>query len=837
MRMANGGRFDLATKARANLALAVMVLYTVLPLAPLPLAAQDLVGREILAIEYRGLKTLAEDSMNYYLGLEVGQRYEPQRLNESIREFWSRGMIDDVTVSAEPQDSGMKLVIEILERPLLRSIDYQGLDKVKRSDIADATDKERIEVYEGLPLDRGELVRLQKAIEALYAERGYRFAVVDVDIEWVSDSEQRVVVTVDEGNKVKIGQVAFEGNEVFSTSKLRGQMKKTKKSNLITRIRKRDVYNPATVEEDLEAVRDLYRSFGYKDVELGEPEIEVIGPGGQVVDGGGTSPDPQADDGDPRGKRRLRIIIPVEEGPRWKLGEIRFEGNEVLQSDLLRSVFEQPKGGWLRSDVIEDGVEKIKEFYNNTGYIFADVRQELVESDPEELIADVLIKVAERDQFRAGRIEFQGNSRTRDRVLRRELRLQEGMVFNSAALRNSLLKINQLEYFKLEENAPVDIDTKTESNTVDLVIKGDEAERTELQFGGGYSEIDGFFGQASVRTRNFLGRGETLGVSLQSGRFRDLFDLSYFVPWLFDKPQSVGIQLFNRDLDFDLLVDQTYIRKETGAVLTYGRSFKLFQSTSVSYTNSELEDFRAQRFFFDPNVPEGTLIEQEFAFRKSSLTFQYRYDSHDSRLEPTRGKRLVTSVEYAGGPLGGENYFVRPRLQLSYTKPVARRPVLNVFRANLDLGYIESFGDVDGEPRELFFLDRFYLGGENSLRGFNFRSVWVRDPVTGRTVADDDGFPQGGNRSFQINLEHHFVLDGPFRLLVFADAGNVFGKDQSFDLDTLRYVAGLELRINVPLFGAPLRFIWSNLLNPYDDLPVNDRERFESFDFSIGVSF
>ena len=300
-------------------------------------------------------------------------------------------------------------------------------------------------------------------------------------------------------------------------------------------------------------------------------------------------------------------------------------------------MFEPSKGGWLRSDVIEAGVERIKEYYNNTGYIFADIRQEVVERDREELIADVVVNVAERDQFRAGRIEFQGNTRTRDRVLRRELRLQEGMVFNSAALRNSLLKINQLEYFKLEEDAPVDIDTDTESSTVDLVIKGEEAERTELQFGGGYSEIDGFFGQASVRTRNFLGRGETLGVSLQSGRYRDLFDLSYFVPWLWDKPQSVGVQLFNRDLDYDLLADQTYVRKETGAVVTYGRSFKLFQSASVSYTNSDLEDFRSQTFFFDPADPDGTTIEQQFSFRKSSMTFTYRYDSHDSRLEPTRG--------------------------------------------------------------------------------------------------------------------------------------------------------------------------------------------------------
>ena len=198
---------------------------------------------------------------------------------------------------------------------------------------------------------------------------------------------------------------------------------------------------------------------------------------------------------------------------------------------------------------------------------------------------------------------------------------------------------------------------------------------------------------------------------------------------------------------------------------------------------------------------------------------------------------MVGSLEYAGGPLGGENYFVRPRLNLTYTKPVLRRPVLNVFRANLDLGYIDPFGEVDGVPYELYFLDTFYLGGENSIRGFAFRSIWVRDPVTGRTIVDQAGFPQGGTRSFQLNIEHHIVLQGPFRLVLYADGGNVYSEDQNLDFDHMRYVAGAELRINVPLFGAPLRFIWANLLNPYDNLPPGDQERFESFDFSIGVSF
>jgi outer membrane protein insertion porin family len=789
-------------------------------------AAQDFAGQTVQEIEYHGLETLAEDSMSYYLDLEVGRPLDPAHLDARILEFWERELIEDIEVRGVPVEGGVKLVIAIEERPLLRSIDYQGLDKLRRSDIADQVDRERIEVFEGAPLKKGELVRLQKAIEELYEERGFRFAEVRVEVQEIGTGERRVVVTVDEGNKVKIGQVQFEGNQVFGTGRLRDQLEKTRKSNLITRIRKRDVYNPATVEEDLEKLRKLYRDFGYKDVQTGEPVLEVM------TKGGG---DPEEEAG---GRRRLRVIIPIEEGARWRLGEIRLEGNEVLSSAVVDRVFEEPKGGWLREDVIDEGMEKIQEFYQNSGYIFAQMKREIVEREGEELVADVVITVDENDRFTVGRIEFEGNTRTRDRVLRRELRLQEGMVFNAAALRNSLLKINQLEYFKLNEDEPVDLDYDQEGKKVDLVLKGEEAERTELQFGGGFSELDGFFGQFAIQTRNFLGRGETFGVSVQRGRYRNLFDLSYYVPWLRDRPQSVGIQLFNRDIDFDLLVDQRFVRKERGGVLTWGRSFRLFESFSLAYTNSEFEDFRSQVLFIDPDQPDGTRFEQQFEFRKASVTGTYRYDSHDSRLEPTRGKRALVSLEYAGGGLGGEEYFVRPRVQLTYTRPLIQRGLRTVGRVNLELGYIEPFGtDEKGDPRELFFNDRLFLGGENSIRGFRFRTIWVRDPDTGAVIRDENQFPQGGTKSFQINFEHHFLVSGPFRIVGFVDGGNVFGEDQDPALEDLRWVAGIELRVNVPLFGAPLRFIWANQLNPYDNLSAFDQERFESFDFSIGVSF
>ncbi|MCY3934253.1 MAG: outer membrane protein assembly factor BamA [Acidobacteria bacterium] len=797
-------------------------------LLAVPAAGQLLVGRPIESVEYAGVETLSEDSLNYYLDIEAGKPWDPGRVNERIKDLWERKLIDDISIAAEAQGEGVLVRVTITERPLLVSLEYDGLKKVKRSDIGDMTDRERISVFEGLPLDLGELARLEGAIKKLYEERGFRFAGIHIEVQDAGLGEKRVLITVDEGGRVKIGQVDFEGNEVFSAGRLRRQMEKTKKSNLLTRIRKRDVFNSATVQEDLDKVKGLYRQFGYKDVEVGEPELDVI------------ERKPNAERIEDR-KRQLALVIPLEEGPRWKLGEVQVEGAEVLPKELLIRMFKEPKGGWLRSDIIDEGVEQVGELYRNSGYIFADVKMEIVERD--DLVADILVTVEENDQFRIGRMEFTGNDRTRDRVLRRQMLLKEGDVFNSGMLRTSLLRLSQLEYYVVNEDDPVEVDYDTDDKQVDITVKGSETGQTEVQFGGGYSELDGFFVQSALRTRNFLGRGETVGVSIQTGRYRDIFDVSYYMPWVKDRPQNFGVQLFNRDTDFDLLIDQRYRSKEAGGILTFGRNFRRWEMLQMSYSNMDIESYQSQTFYFFDNPdqsddPTSDTFEQAFQFNRRSVTATYQYDSHNSRLEPTQGKRLIASLEYAGGPLGGESFFIRPSLNAAITVPLTRRGLRTVGRANIQVGYIEPFGEDDtGNLRQLFFLDRYLLGGENSLRGFAFRSIWVRDPETGRTLLDRNGFPQGGNKSVVINLEHHTLVNGPFRVVTFFDAGNVYGDDQDVDFNHMRMSAGIELRVNVPILGAPLRFIYATNLNPLDNLGGVDRERFDSFDFSIGTSF
>jgi outer membrane protein insertion porin family len=449
-------------------------------------------------------------------------------------------------------------------------------------------------------------------------------------------------------------------------------------------------------------------------------------------------------------------------------------------------------------------------------------------------VADLVVRVREGDQFRVGRLEFEGNTRTRDKVLRREFRVQEGTLLNMGGVKNSLFKINQLNYFKLDEDDPITFENfDTENKTVDLLVHGEEADRTELQIGGGWSEAFGFFGSLSVRTQNFLGRGESVGVSVQSGRYSDQYNLSYFVPWVLDRPQSIGLQVFDSQVDYTQIFGIENSQQSRGAVLTYGRSFGYFNSLSFSYSRFERED-RVSVLGVD-----NELIPIDFEITNSSIRPAYVYESRDSRIEPTRGQRISAGVEYAGGFLGGTNYFVRPEIGYAYFKPVTYAPIKTVFAFNVEAGWVEPT-----QGRDLVPLERYFLGGETSVRGFDFRDLTVRceggEPFPGRPdepcrrderLIDDRGALLGGNSFLQLNLEYHLLVGGPFRIVGFVDAGNVFGEDQSFDLGRLRTTAGVELRIFVPVFGAPLRFIYASNLEPLPD------DRFEGFQFSIGVTF
>lgn len=779
------------------------------------LAQTNLEGMPIREIEFVGLHALPESTLLFYLDIAEGEPFSTQGINDSFHALWGHGLVDDIAMQAEPAGDGVKVTFTVRERPLIAELEYDGLKRVTNSDILDLIARKRIRLQEGDTLDLGELYRLGAAIEDLYAEKGFRLAEVRYNVENISPSERRVVFTIDEGDKVRIGGVTFDGNTVLSDRGLRRAMEKTKKSNLITRLRKRDIYREATLAEDLKGVGDAYRERGYKDVVVGEPEIAIRGQGG--------------DDS----KRRLFLTVPVQEGARWSLGEVKVEGNDTFETEFLLGLVPEPRGGWLRSKIIDEGKTSMEEVYSNTGFLFSTISPEIREADEQEYVADVVYHIDEGDQYRIRSLEFEGNVSTRDKVLRREMAVQEGYVMNAGALRNSLLRMRQLEFFKIDEENPVEIDTDTEEKVVDLVVHGSEGDRTELQFGAGYSEFEGFFGQFLFTTRNFLGRGETLTANLQNGRFGDRYEFSYGIPWFLDRPQNLGINLFVRELDFDIIPGQRELQETEGGSVSYSRNLTLFSSVGMTYSLfSSLVDRRFTGF-------DGQPIEQMFDRKLSALRLNYVWNRIDSRLNPTRGPRFQAILDYAGGGLGGDSDYFRPILRGTIYQPLTEKALTTVLALNVEAAQINSFDDS-----ELFFEDRFRTGGETSIRGFRTRSLYPRDDNDMPFFDPNFGrFILGGDKRVFANLEYHLVPNESFRVLAFVDGGNVLFDDQDWDFGHLRYSAGLEFRVTVPLFGAPLRFIWANNLDPIE--PVRDEngilvvpgDIFDDFQFAISTTF
>jgi outer membrane protein insertion porin family len=263
----------------------------------------------ITSIDVQGLRTLAEESLLFYLGLQVGQPLDNRRLNANLHDLWSRNLVDDVQIETAPDKGGVKLLIKVEERAVLRSIVYEGLKRISNTDITDRIVKDRIRLHEGEPIDFGEVTRLKVTLEDMYREKGYRFAEIKYKLEEMSPGEKRVTYSVDEGDRVRIKKIDFNGNTVFGDWRLRWTMKKTSQSNLVSRFLKHDIYNPATAREDLDKVRDLYRSEGYKNAVISDPLIEVkaINPDAATAK---------------EKKRRLFLTVPVEEGQRFKFGDI-----------------------------------------------------------------------------------------------------------------------------------------------------------------------------------------------------------------------------------------------------------------------------------------------------------------------------------------------------------------------------------------------------------------------------------------------------------------------------------------------------------------------------------
>jgi len=793
------------------------------PAAPAPPAPVE----KIVGIRVLGYQTVSPDTVAHYLGVKVGEIYDPDAIRARFRTLWDVGLLDNVRIEAEHAPEGVTLVVTIEERPVVKAIDFVGNKKISTSQIRDRLKEEKVEVHAGAPLSLRELARVRSVVSDYYLEQGYRSVTVDFHVEDISKTEKKVVFQIDEGDKIKIASIRFEGNHVFAQWRLRAAMKKTKVNTLWRVFSENTTYSQANYEADVENIKGLYQSRGYKDIVVKDAKLDVF------------VKNPKADP--KKIKRAVRITIPVVEGDQFFVDKIQVvhvdaSGKAVEdaspmvfpQDRLLKEFFELKPGAVLNRDRLVEALSRIENLYKSHGYIYWFADPAYREVGNRRVAVDV--KVFEGDKFYLGRFEVKGNTTTRDKVIRREFALDEGNVLDMEAVKKSLQKLQQLGYFKVSEEP--DFGVRPDEKKVDVTLKGTETSRNEIQFGAGYSAVDKFFGQFSFQTRNFLGRGEVLGVSAQLGKISSFYDLSYTVPWFMDRNQSVGASIYRRTADY-LNIDE----RRTGGTLFYGRGLSLFSGWNLLY---QYESVRANFPVLGAPVPPGQPAPPQklsaVLGRTSSITPGFRFDSRNDPFDPTAGRSVFASVQVAGGPLGGTDYFFKPILGGTIYVPV-RFPRNAYIAAHLEGGWVANYGG-----HQIPIFERFQLGGEQSLRGYQTGSVLPLQS-NHQVFTDSSGRILGGNKFWVLNAEYTFLQFGPGKVLVFGDLGNTYFDSQNFDVTDFRYSVGAELRIFLPIFQAPLRFIYffnPSLVQPLDQFgfPINSlKEKKSGFLFSIGRTF
>jgi len=782
---------------------------------------------KIIGIRVVGYQTVTPDTIAHYLGIKVGDPYDAAKIRSNFQTLWDVGLLENVAIEAETGPAGVTLVVTIEERPMISAVEFQGNKKLSVSQIKDRLKEAKAEVKGGAPLSLRDIAKVRAVIADYYTEQGFRSATVDFRIEDVSKTEKKVVFAIDEGDKIKIAAIRFTGNKALSAQKLRNAMKKTKVNTIWRLLSDNTTYSQANYEADVELVKATYQARGYKDIVVKDPVLDVF------------VTNPKA--APKKLKRRVRITIPVVEGERFYTGEIRIvkmdqsgqaqEDNSpmvVARERMLKEFADLKPGSVLNRELLIEALSHIENLYKSRGYIywFADPAYKEVGDHR----VDVEVKIFEGDKFFLGRLEVTGNTVTRDKVVRREFALNEGDVMNMEAVKKSLQKLQQLGYFKIQEEPEFSV--RAQEKKVDLVLKGNETSKNEIQFGAGYSALDGFFGQFSFQTRNFLGRGEILGAAAQIGKISKFYDVSYTVPWWMDRNQSIGASIYRREQDYLNITD-----KRTGGSIFYGKGLGLFDSITGLYSYEDiLANFPVRSATTPPGQPEPPTKFTDVKGRTSSITPGYRYDSRNDPFDPNAGKRLSASVQVAGGILGGTNYFFKPVLAGSIYVPV-RIPRHSYLALNLEVAYVRAYGG-----RDLPIFERFQIGGEQSVRGFRIGSILPLGP-NNQVFTDDLGRILGGNKYWVFNAEYVFLQVGPAKLLAFGDVGNVYHESQNFNFEHLRTGVGMELRIFLPIFQAPLRFIYSFNLHPITPIdqfgfPINNlKEKRSGFDFSIGRTF
>jgi outer membrane protein insertion porin family len=690
-----------------------------------------------------GNRRIPKESVLSRLFSRQNDLYDPQVVERDFNSLWNTGYFEEIQIERLDTPKCVQLVIIVKEKPTIKDINYKGLNAVTVSDVLERFKKAKVPVSVESQYDPTKIARAVVVLKDLLAEHGHQFATVTPEYKTIPPAGVSITFVIKEGPTVKVGKIAFQGNNNLSDRTLRAAMKNLRPigvphsiilENLFAR-----TFDASKLDEDTERVRAAYQDRGYFKAQTSDPTTHVR-------DAGGLNPFTRR----PSKGKRIDILMPVEEGERYKLAAITFTGNtHVPNVKALRAVFTQKDGEYFNRTQFSKGLDQLRKSYGALGYINM-VGNPVPTADDAKKTITLNIDIDEGKPFYVSRIEFTGNTITRDKVIRRELLLEEGQIYNSQLWELSILRLNQLNYFealKVEQDS--ESRQNTDDGTVDLLLKLKEKGKNSIGLNGGISGLSGTFIGLNYETNNFLGLGETLSLQANIGDLSRTVSFGFTEPYLRDKPISVGAQVFATKYDFNPSKSQSttgavgnlsaaqqslltnYNTSTTGLTLTASEPLRhLFAKTGVTRVGLSYSLSRSSVTAFNQNT---TNVFQSLAFRSgvagqnqlngiitSVVTPSFTFSSLDRAVGPHHGKDLNIAVQIAG--VGGNVKFISPIASYRQFFPMkglkVNRDGHNVLGYRIQLAHTTGFGGEVAPPTH-----RFYSGGEQDLRGFDTRSV------------------------------------------------------------------------------------------------------------------
>jgi outer membrane protein insertion porin family len=737
-----------------------------------------------------------------------GAPYDARRVEGDVRALMKLGFFSDVVVEVEGPASRPVLVFKVTERPIVKEATIVGNDELSKEDL-----KDTVEVKPFTILDLVAVKKDVKKIQEKYVEKGYYLAEVGYLLEPLPDNQVAVRYKVDEKAKVVVKEIRFHGNQRLSSQELRGVML-TQEGGLLSVFSSAGTYREDMFQRDLAAINMAYMDQGFVNVKVGKPAI-------------GLSPD----------RRFLFVSIGVEEGEQFSIGTIAFSGQLLGEEPQLRTLLQTKPGALFSRGKVGQDLFAIGDVYKDRGFAYANISPQ-TQVDEKRRIIDLTFDVQPGIKCRFEKIEVVGNDKTRDKVVRRELRFYEGETFSGAAIRTSKGRVMSLGFFETAE-----ITTK-KGSAEDLIVASVEVKEKatgSFQLGAGFSSYENFILTGQISQQNFFGWGQTLSLQVQWSSVRQLGQIQFVEPYFLDTRWTFAFDVYATESFYT-----SFNRRAVGGNMTWG--YELSGLAPIWSFASRLEDMRVFGTYTNEyvSVTGGAqyVYNQYRSGTTSSMRFSWQWDKRDNRIFPTSGFFLNASAEYAPPALAPTTLFgQKVNLFSRYAVDIrAYRPLFFgvVAKAKLTLGMIRNWDAEHGVP----ISENFYAGGINSLRGYRMLSISPTEKVPANPYDPNSPLATiaiGGNKQAIINFELEFPLvqSSGIKGVLFADAGNVFKagswNDPAVPFSLYKSV-GLGFRWFSPM--GPLRFEWGFPLNrrrdpitgAYLDQPVD-------FQFTIGNFF